>query len=100
MVLLSTALGLFNFAWNQSAVVGWPVGYVWGTLLAAGAAFVAFYFWERKAGRAALVPTEVRIELAPALIEQVLQKTSLLVYLSLWLGWMSFGVFLYYTTLL
>jgi hypothetical protein len=39
-------------------------------------------------GRMALIPP------------QVLSKTSLLVYLSLWLGWISFGIFLFYNVLL
>jgi len=87
-VLLVTALGLLNFTWNQAPITGWPESYVWALLLVSIAAFTAFYFWERRVGKLALIPTEV------------LQRTSLLVYLCLWLGWMSFGVFLFYTSLL
>ena len=87
-ILLALALGLFNFTWNQAALAGWSVSYEWALLIASVGAFLAFYVWERHLGPRALVPTAV------------LQRTSLLVYLSLWMGWMSFGVFLFYTTLL
>ena len=87
-LLLVVALGLFNFTWNQAPLVGWGASYVWSMLIVSLVVFAAFFFWERRMGRRALIP--------PA----VLSKTSLLVYLSLWLGWMSFGTFLLYTTLL
>ena len=87
-LLLVAALGLFNFTWNQGPLVGWSAPYVWSLLLVSILAFVALYFWERRVGNNALIPVEV------------LSRTSLLVYLCLWLGWMSFGVFLFYTTLL
>ncbi len=83
--LLVAALGLFNFTWNQAPITGWSESYVWALLLVSVLTFVAFYFWERSVGSKALIPTAV------------LQRTSLLVYLSLWLGWMSFGIYLYYT---
>ncbi|ORX34486.1 major facilitator superfamily domain-containing protein [Kockovaella imperatae] len=86
-LLLIVALGLFNFTWNQGPVVAWSAPYVWSLLLVSMLAFVALYFWEKRLGTHALIPTEV------------LSRTSLLVYLCLWLGWMSFGVFLFYTTL-
>ena len=87
-ILLALALGLFNFTWNQAALAGWSTPYEWALLIASVATFVAFYLWERHLGSRALVPTAV------------LQRTSLLVYLSLWMGWMSFGIFLFYTALL
>lgn len=88
LVLLASALGLFNFAWNQAPLTGWAESYVWALLLVSIFIGAAFYFWERRVGDTALIPVEV------------LQRTSLLVYLSLWLGWMSLGVFLFYTTAL
>ena len=87
-LLIIMALGLFNITWNQAPITGWSEAYVWSLLLVALLSFVAFYFWEKRIGKQALIPTVV------------LQPASLLVYLSLWLGWMSFGVFLFYTTLL
>ncbi|WVQ84142.1 hypothetical protein IAT38_006289 [Cryptococcus sp. DSM 104549] len=86
-ILLATSLGLFNFVFNQAALVGWETPYIYILLIVSLFAFVAFYFWERHVGRKALIPMEV------------LKRESLLVYLSLWLGWMSFGTFLLYTTL-
>ena len=87
-LLLCLSLGLFNFSWNQSAVTGWSESYVWVILILALICFVAFYLWERYMDTKALIPTEV------------LSRNSLLVYGSLWLGWMSLGVFLLYTTFL
>lgn len=87
-ILLALGLGLFNFCWNQASVVGWEAVYVYVLLIISIITFVAFFLWERRIGRKALVPLEV------------LTRKNLLVYLSLWLGWMSFGTFLLYTTLL
>jgi len=87
-VLLLAALGLFNFTWNQAPLVGWHVAYVWASLLVSVVLFVAFYVWERRMGVHALIPVEV------------LTRVNLLVYTSLWLGWVSFGTFLFYTVLL
>jgi hypothetical protein len=84
-VLLMLFLGLFNFAWNQGPVVGWPQPYVYALLILSILAGVGFYFWERRAGEDALIPVEV------------LHKNSLLVYVCLWLGWMSFGIWSLYT---
>lgn len=87
-LLLALAVGLFNFAWNQGPLVGWDKPYVYVLLIVSVGFGAVFYFYERPLGAKALVPTEV------------LTRQSLLVYLSLWLGWMSFGIFLYYTPLL
>jgi hypothetical protein len=87
-LLLALSLGLLNFSWNQSALTGWSESYVYVILILSAFSFVAFFLWERRMGRKALIPTEV------------LGRTSLLVYLSLCLGWMSFGVFLFYTSVL
>jgi len=87
-VLLIAALGLFNFTWNQAPLVGWKTGYILATLIISVLLFVAFFLWEKRMGRAALIP------------RQVLVKRNLMVYLSLLLGWVSFGTFLFYTVLL
>ncbi|WVR04537.1 hypothetical protein IAU60_001544 [Kwoniella sp. DSM 27419] len=84
-VLLVFAMGLFNFVWNQAALAGWETVYVYVLLIVSVICFVAFFYWEKHVGKTALIPIEV------------LSKQSLLVYLSLWLGWTSFGTFLFYT---
>lgn len=85
LVLLALFLGLFNFSWNQAPITGWSESYVWAVLIVAASFGLAFFLWAKSMGKKALIPIEV------------LQRTSLLVYLSLWLGWMSLGVFLFYT---
>ena len=85
LVLLALSLGLFNFSWNQAPITGWSESYVWAVLIVAASFGLAFFLWPKSQGRKALIPIEV------------LQRTSLLVYLSLWLKWMSLGVFLFYT---
>ncbi|KIR51255.1 multidrug efflux pump [Cryptococcus gattii Ru294] len=86
-ILLSLTLGLFNFVWNQAPLVSWSTAYI-PVLLVTSLIFGGiFVWWERKVGKGALIPIEV------------LSKQSLLVYLSLWLGYMSYGTFLLYTTL-
>jgi len=87
-ILLVLALGFFNFAWNQGPVVGWPVPYVYALLILSVVFAAAFYFWEKRMGDKALIPTEV------------LSRNSLLVYLCLFLGWMSFGLYALYLVLL
>jgi hypothetical protein len=84
-ILLAAGLGIFNFCWNEAPLTGWSANYVWPLLIVSIAIFVAFYLWERRMGTDALIPTTV------------LQRNNIMVYLSLWLGWMSLGVFLFYT---
>ncbi|ODN86285.1 MFS transporter [Cryptococcus wingfieldii CBS 7118] len=88
-LLLALGLGLFNFCWNQAPVASrrWSEPYVYALFIVSFVFFGAFLWWERRMGKNALVPVEV------------LTRDSLLVYLCLWLGWMSFGTFLLYTTL-
>lgn len=76
-LLLTLALGLFNFSWNQAPLVGWEEPYVYALLVVSVACGAAFYFWEKRVGKGALVPVEI------------LKRRNLLVYLSLWVGWMS-----------
>ncbi|OXG17837.1 multidrug efflux pump [Cryptococcus neoformans Tu401-1] len=85
-ILLSLTLGLFNFVWNQAPLVSWSAAYIPALLVVSLIFGGVFVWWERRVGKGALIPMEV------------LSKQSLLVYLSLWLGWMSYGTFLLYTT--
>jgi len=87
-LLLVAALGLFSFTWNQAPLVGWHINYVWASLMVSVFLFVAFFLWERRMGKEALIPVEVLV------------KRNLMVYLSLLLGWVSFGTFQFYTVLL
>ncbi|WVQ97952.1 hypothetical protein IAU59_005072 [Kwoniella sp. CBS 9459] len=86
-LLLIFAMGIFNFVWNQAPLVGWETVYIYVLLIVSVALFAAFFLWEKRVGKTALIPVEV------------LSKQSLLVYLTLWLGWMSFGTFLLYNIL-
>lgn len=84
---LGTAgMTLVCFAWNQAPLVGWEVPYV-PTLLAVGLILLgAFVLWESRMGESSLVPLSI------------FTKEVLLVLLALWWGWMSFGIFLFYTS--
>ncbi|GAA6059222.1 hypothetical protein JCM10212_006615 [Sporobolomyces blumeae] len=76
---------LFNFAWNQAPLVLWSTAYV-PALLAVGVVLVCvFFLWERHLGDDALLPT--------ALFTRDVIGTCV----ALWFGWMSFGIFLFYT---
>ena len=87
-LLLSLTLGFFNFAWNQGPLAGWPTALPLTFLVLSFPLGLAFFLYERRLGEKALVPIDL------------LRKTPLLVYLSLWMGWMSFGIWLYYLSLL
>lgn len=77
-------LVLFNFAWNQAAVVGWATAYV-PTLLAVGVlVLVGFYFYERRIAQPILPPAVFN-----------LRSTAVLSVVAF--GWASFGIFFYYT---
>ncbi|WWC67828.1 uncharacterized protein I206_101745 [Kwoniella pini CBS 10737] len=85
-ILLIFSMGLFNFVWNQSSLIGWEKQYIYILLILSILSFISFIFFEKNLGKKALIPIEV------------LSNQSLLVYLTLWLGWMSFGTFLLYST--
>ena len=87
-LLLLGGLGLFNFTWNQVPLVTWSDPSLGICLGLSVLLFTSFFLWEKRIGRRALIPLEV------------LSKRSLLVYLSLWLGWISFGVYFFYNALL
>ena len=79
-----SGLILFNFAWNQAAVVGWQDPYV-PTLLAVGVlVLVVFVHYERRVEQSLLPP-------------DVLNAGSVTILSIVALGWASFGVWVYYT---
>lgn len=78
-----SGLILFNFAFNQALVVGWPTVYVYVLLIVGVLMFVLFIFVE---GR-------VKDPLVPLEVFQV--KTSLVLG-CIALGWSSFGTFVFY----
>ncbi|GAA5884379.1 hypothetical protein JCM6882_002250 [Rhodosporidiobolus microsporus] len=78
---------LFNFAWNQGPLVGWETAYVPVTLAIGVVLLGLFFFWERRQGDKALLPTKI------------FTKPVVGVCIALWWGWMSLGTWLYYTTL-
>ncbi|GAA5942158.1 uncharacterized protein JCM15063_002022 [Sporobolomyces koalae] len=76
---------LFNFAWNQAPLVLWSTAYV-PVLLGVGIALIVLFFlWERRQGDKALLPT------------MIFTKDVIGTCIALWFGWMSFGIFLFYT---
>ncbi|KAL0929995.1 Drug resistance protein YOR378W-like 3 [Colletotrichum truncatum] len=77
------ALVLFNFAWNQGPVVGWPTPYTYITMIIGVAIFVVFILIEKR----------VRHPLIPF---GVLEIDSLFTLACISAGWSSFGIFVYY----
>jgi MFS family permease len=77
------ALVLFNFAWNQGPVVGWPTPYTYITMIIGMLIFVAFV----------LVENRVRHPLIPF---GVLRMDSFFTLACISAGWSSFGIFVYY----
>ncbi|KAM0562925.1 hypothetical protein ACHAPJ_001765 [Fusarium lateritium] len=77
------ALILFNFAWNQGPVVGWPTPYTYIIMIIGIIMFVAFVFIEKR----------VRHPLIPF---GVLEIDALFTLACVSAGWSSFGIFVYY----
>ncbi|KAF4965334.1 hypothetical protein FSARC_6849 [Fusarium sarcochroum] len=77
------ALILFNFAWNQGPVVGWPTPYTYIIMIIGIAIFVAFVLIEKR----------VRHPLIPF---GVLEIDALFTLACVSAGWSSFGIFVYY----
>ena len=75
-----TGLVLFNFAWNQAAVVGWATVYTYVLLIAGILLLVAFVWVEIKVAEQPLVPLKA------------LSKESILALTVIAAGWGSFGV--------
>jgi len=78
---------LFAFAWNQASVVGWHEPYTYA-LLIVGIVFIVAFAFSQSHVSAPVLPNSLwtRKGFAPVVI-------------AMSFGWMSFGVFLYYTTI-
>lgn len=78
------ALVIFNFAWNQGPVVGWPVPYTYVMLIVGSLLFVAFWLVEKRVSE-------------PLIPFGALKIDSLFTLACISCGWGSFGIFtLYY----
>lgn len=77
------ALVLFNFAWNQGPVVGWPTPYTWILMIVGMIIFIAFVFIEKR----------VRHPLIPP---GILKTDAIFVLACISGGWSSFGIFAFY----
>jgi len=81
-----SGLILFAFAWNQASVVGWEEPYTYALLIVGVVLIVAFVFSQSKVSNPVL----------PNSLWTRKGFTSVVAAMSF--GWMSFGIFLYYTT--
>lgn len=79
-----TSLVLFNFAWNQAAVVGWQEPYVYVTLILGILLFPVFIYIEKRVASSPLIPFD-------ALTSHVAFVLGCVAC-----GWASFGIFIYY----
>ena len=82
-----TGLILFAFAWNQASVVGWQEPYTYA-LLIVGIVFIIAFAFSQSYVSAPVLPNSLwtRKGFSPVVI-------------AMSFGWMSFGIFLYYTTI-
>ncbi|KAE8154901.1 MFS general substrate transporter [Aspergillus avenaceus] len=78
-----SALILINFAWNQAALVGWPVPYTYVLLIVGFLLFGAF-IWIERGAECPLLPTSV------------LTGDLAWVLGCIAAGWSSFGIIIYY----
>ena len=82
-----TGLILFAFAWNQASVVGWHEPYTYALLIVGIVSIVAFAFSQSHV-------------MAPVLPNSLWTRKGFTpIVTAMSLGWMSFGIFLYYTTI-
>ena len=78
---------LFSFAWSQASVVGWQEPYTYALLIVGIVFIVAFAI------------TQSRVA-APVLPNSLWTREGFSpVVIAMTFGWMSFGIFLYYTTI-
>jgi MFS family permease len=79
-------LTLFSFSWNQAAVVGWEEPYIYA-LLIVGVFFITAFIISQSKVASPILPNSLwkRKGFAPVIGAMAF-------------GWMSFGIFLYYTT--
>lgn len=82
-----TGLILFSFAWNQASVVGWQEAYVYVLLIIGVLLIIAF----------AISQSHVAKPVLPNSLWTRKGFTPVVTAMSF--GWMSFGIFLYYTTI-
>ncbi|KAI0127744.1 major facilitator superfamily domain-containing protein [Xylariales sp. AK1849] len=80
-----TGLILFNFAWNQAPLVGWPSPYVYVTLIL-GVIFIAAFF-----------VIEIHYTQAPLLPFDALSTDVCFVLGAVSCGWACFGIWFWYT---
>ncbi|KAJ5198481.1 low affinity NH4+ transporter [Penicillium cinerascens] len=78
------ALVLFNFAWNQGPVVGWPTPYTYSIMIVGILIFVVFVLIEKRASN-------------PLIPLGVLHIESLFTLACISAGWSSFGIYVFYT---
>ena len=80
-------LVLFSFAWNQASVVGWQEPYTYALLIVGIALTITFAFSQSYVS-------------APVLPNSLWTRKGFSpVVIAMCFGWMSFGIFLYYTTI-
>jgi len=79
-----SGLVLFNFAWNQAAVVGWSDVYVY-VLLIVSCIFLSVFGW-----------IEVRVAKQPLVPLRALHLEAVLALACVGVGWASFGIWVYY----
>ena len=82
-----TGLILFAFAWNQASVVGWQEPYTYA-LLIVGIVFIVAFAFSQSHVSAPVLPNSLWT-----------RKGFTPVVTAMSFGWMSFGIFLYYTTI-
>jgi MFS family permease len=78
---------LFSFAWNQASVVGWQEPYVYA-LLIVGIFLIVLFVLSQSRVQAPVLPNTLWT-----------RKGFSPVVTAMSFGWMSFGIFLYYTTI-
>lgn len=89
-ILVTGSLVLFNFVWNEAAVVGWQQPYIIVLLIISIPMFIAFVFWELKFAKNPLIPAEV-----------LSHGKVMAVLFILFLGWGAFGINIFhYATLM
>ncbi|KAJ5894314.1 hypothetical protein N7495_006005 [Penicillium taxi] len=82
-----SALILFSFSWNQASVVGWQTPYIYALLIVSIFLLVGFIFTQSHVA-------------APVLPNSLWGRPGFTpVVTAMAFGWMSFGIFLYYTTI-
>ncbi|KAJ5165817.1 drug resistance protein [Penicillium capsulatum] len=77
------ALVLFNFAWNQGPVVGWPTPYTYVIMIIGIILFIVFVLAEKRVSH-------------PLIPFGALKIDSLFTLACISAGWSSFGIFVFY----